>query len=292
MIFKGTGVALVTPFTTKGDIDEKVLRKLVDYQIDNGTDFFVVQGSTGEAATLSVEEKQETLRIVIEQNKQRLPIVLGVSDNATARLTQQLEQMNYEGIDGVLSAAPHYNKPNQQGIIAHFTAVANASKKPIILYNVPGRTASNISDQSVIELAKHNNIVGVKEASGNMGQVMNILRDKPNDFALLSGEDTLTFPFITMGGNGVISVVANALPKAFSNMVHHALNGDIAVARKIHLDVLRVTDCFFEEGNPAGIKYALQVLGFGNGIVRLPLTEISTELKTTMKAEIDKLIKN
>lgn len=289
MQFKGTGVALVTPFNENGSIDEKGLRKLVDFQIKNGTNFLVVHGSTGEAATLSVSEKEQTLAIVIDQNKGRLPIVLGMADNDTAALVKAISAFKNDGVDGFLSASPHYNKPSQKGIIEHFKAIAKVSKKPIVLYNVPGRTASNMEAKTTLELAKVENIVGVKEASGNMEQVMQILKNAPSDFAVLSGEDSLAMPIAAMGGHGVISVVANALPKEFSTMMKSTIIGDLEQAKKLHFAVLDITNDFFAEGNPAGVKYCLQLLEICNETVRLPLTTISEQLKKKMELELNKI---
>lgn len=286
MQFKGTGVALVTPFMKDGSVDEKTLRKLVDHQIDNGTDFLVVQGTTGETATLTADEKDRVLEIIIDQNKGKLPVVLGMADNNTAALVEEVRSFDNEGVDGFLSASPHYNKPSQRGIIAHFEAIAAVSKKPIILYNVPGRTASNMTAETTLALSKVKNIVGVKEASGNIEQVMQILKNAPEGFAVLSGEDSLTMPIVAMGGHGVISVVANALPKQFSTMINATFEGDLETAKKHHFSVLDITNSFFAEGNPSGIKYCLELLNIGTDTVRLPLTTISDELKAKMKSQL------
>lgn len=290
MQFKGTGVALVTPFNNDGSVDEIGLRKLVDYQVDNGTDFLVVQGTTGETATLTPEEKKEVLAIVIDQNKGRVPVVLGMADNNTAALVAEITEFENDGVDGFLSASPHYNKPSQRGIIAHFEAIAKVSKKPIILYNVPGRTASNMTAETTLALAKVENIVGVKEASGNMDQVMQILKNAPADFAVLSGEDALAMPIAALGGHGVISVVANALPKEFSTMMNAAFEGDLITARKHHFEVLDITNQFFAEGNPSGIKCCLNLLGICKDTVRLPLTTVSDALKDQMDKELSRIV--
>ncbi|RFC53215.1 4-hydroxy-tetrahydrodipicolinate synthase [Brumimicrobium aurantiacum] len=289
MQFKGVGVALVTPFTREGAVDETALRKLVDHQVDNGTDFLVVQGTTGETATLTKEEKDQVLEIVIDQNNGRLPIVLGIADNNTAALVEEIKAFNNDKVDGYLSASPHYNKPSQKGIIAHFKAIAEVSTKPIILYNVPGRTGSNMTAETTLELAKVENIVAVKEASGDVDQVMQILKNAPADFAVLSGEDALTMPFTAMGGNGVISVVANALPQQFSEMMKATLEGDLVNAQKIHFQLLDITNAFFAEGNPSGIKYCLELLEIGTDTVRLPLTTISTTLKEKIKSQLSEI---
>lgn len=290
MQFKGTGVALVTPFLSNGEVDEKGLRKLVDYQVENGTDFLVVQGTTGEAATLTSEEKDRVLAIVIEQNAKRLPVVLGMGGNNTAEVEAAMKNFSNDGVDGFLSASPHYNKPSQRGIVEHFKVLSKASKLPIILYNVPGRTGSNMSASTTLELSKLDNIVAVKEASGDLEQVMAIIKDAPSDFAILSGEDALTMPMIAAGAHGVISVVANALPKRFSTMVKASIAGDLEVARKNHYDLLEVTHLFFAEGNPAGIKVALESAKICGSTLRLPLFEVSGELRKKIDAEMVGLI--
>jgi len=290
MQFKGTGVALVTPFLSNGEVDEKGLRKLVDYQVENGTDFLVVQGTTGETATLTSEEKDRVLAIVIEQNAKRLPVVLGMGGNNTAEVEAAMKNFSNDGVDGFLSASPHYNKPSQRGIIEHFKVLSRASKLPIILYNVPGRTGSNMVASTTLELAKLDNIVAVKEASGDLEQVMSIIKDAPSDFAILSGEDALTMPMIAAGAHGVISVVANALPKRFSTMVNASISGDLELARKNHYDLLDVTHLFFAEGNPAGIKVALESAKICGSTLRLPLFEVSGELRKKIDAEMVGLI--
>ncbi|MCO5268694.1 MAG: 4-hydroxy-tetrahydrodipicolinate synthase [Brumimicrobium sp.] len=288
MKLQGTGVALVTPFNENGSVDENGLRKLVDYQIENGTNFLVVQGSTGEAATLTASEKELTLKIVIEQNKGRLPIVLGLASNNTAELVEAYKNIDATGIDAFLCASPHYNKPSQRGIIAHFTALAKVAQSPIILYNVPGRTSSNMTAATTLELAKVDNIIGIKEASGNIEQVMDILKDRPKDFAVVSGEDALTMPLMAMGADGVISVVANGLPKTYSSMVDAMLQGNIETAQKLHFSMLDITKSFFAEGNPSGIKCCLDLLDICRDYVRLPLTSVSKELRLRMENELKK----
>jgi len=290
MQFTGTGVALVTPFLSNGEVDEQGLRKLVDYQVENGTDFLVVQGTTGEAATLTSEEKDRVLAIVIEQNAKRLPVVLGMGGNNTAEVEAAMKNFSNDGVDGFLSASPHYNKPSQRGIIEHFKVLSKASKLPIILYNVPGRTGSNMTASTTLELSKLENIVAVKEASGDLEQVMAIIKDAPSDFAILSGEDALTMPMIAAGAHGVISVVANALPKRFSTMVNASISGDLNTARKNHYDLLDVTHLFFAEGNPAGIKVALETTKICGSTLRLPLFEVSAELRKKIDAEMAKLV--
>src|SRR5690554_1445059 len=287
MQFKGTGVALVTPFNHDGSIDENSLRNLVDYKVGNGTDFLVVQGTTGETATLTEEEKQSVLAIVIDQNKGRIPVVLGLADNNTSALVKAISEFENDGVDGFLSASPHYNKPSQSGIIAHFEVIAKVSKKPIILYNVPRRTSSNMTAETTLALSKVKNIVGVKKASGNMDQIMQILKNAPQDFAVLSGEDALAIPIAAISGHGVISIVANALPKEFSSMMNATFEGDLAKAKKHHFEMLDITNQFFAEGNPSGIKCCLDLLNICSDTVRLPLTTVTSNLRHQMEKELE-----
>jgi len=286
MIFKGTGVALVTPFQKDGSVDESRLAQLVNDQAENGTDFLVVQGTTGEAATLASEEKMRVLDVVIEANHGRLPIILGMGGNNTAQLAWEMENFKNQHVDGFLSASPHYNKPSQRGIIEHFETIARKSKRPLILYNVPGRTGSNMTAETIIHLSKLSNIVGVKEASGDFGQVMEIINHVEDDFAVLSGEDALTMPMIAAGAHGVISVVTNAFPQQYAEMINSAFQGDFQRARAIHYHLLTLTNMMFEEGNPAGVKYCLELLDKADAYLRLPLVEISEELKSRIIKEM------
>lgn len=286
MKFKGTGVALVTPFNRDGQVDEGGLRKLVQHQLKNGASFLVVQGTTGESATLNESEKEEVLDIVIDENAGQLPIVLGMGGNDTKSLQEKMAAFNKPGVDAFLSASPHYNKPTQRGIIAHFSALAEVSPLPIILYNVPGRTASNMSAATTIALSKLDKIVAVKEASGDLAQVMEIIENVSSDFAVLSGEDASTMPMIALGAHGVISVVANAFPKEFSNMITAVDKGDLATARELHYRLLTITNQLFEEGNPAGIKFCLQCLDICQEYLRLPLVGLSDGLKDRMRKEL------
>ena len=256
--FKGSGVALVTPFNDDLSIDFDALRKLVNYQIDNGTDFLVVQGTTGESPTLSKEEKLEVLKCVQDENKGRLKIVFGIGGNNTVEVGAFLKSISNEGLDGILSVSPYYNKPTQKGIVEHYKYLASCTPLPIILYNVPGRTASNVSAATTLELAKIDNIVAMKEASGDFSQIMEIVQNKPEGFDVLSGDDAITMPMMAVGVTGVISVVANAYPKRFAEMVHAAANDDMDMARAAHYDLLPVTHMLFEEGNPGGVKVALE----------------------------------
>ena len=286
--FTGAGVALVTPFHADFSIDTNSLKRLVREQINGGTDFLVVQGTTGESPTLSAVEKQLVLDTVLEENNGQLPIVYGVGGNNTADVIEKFKKIPV-GVDGILSVAPYYNKPIQRGFVAHYKAIAEATELPIILYNVPGRTGSNMTAETTLELAEVKNIVAMKEASGNFEQMMEIIQHKPEGFLFLSGDDAITLPLIAAGGDGVISVVANAFPKHFSDMVHASLKGDFVSARKFHYDLLTITKLFFAEGNPGGVKIALEELGWMAPHMRLPLVQVSDSLKQAIIAETKKL---
>jgi len=287
--FTGSGVALVTPFNEDLTIDFNSLAKLVEYQIEKGTDFLVVQGTTGESPVLSKEEKLVVLRCVQDINRGRLKIVFGVGGNDTVKIGEFLKSLP-NGIDGILSVSPYYNKPTQQGIIAHYTYLASCTSLPIILYNVPGRTASNVTAATTLELAKIDNIVAMKEASGDFVQIMTIIQNRPEGFGMLSGDDAITLPMIAAGADGVISVVANAFPEKFSGMVHASLDGDMEKARKLHYDLLPVTNMLFEEGNPGGVKVALAKQGLMDATMRLPLYPVSEDLKQRIEKETARLI--
>ena len=287
--FKGSGVALVTPFQTDGSIDFQALKQLVQLQIDGGTDFLVVQGTTGESPTLSQDEKRLVLDTVLEVNNGRLPVVYGIGGNNTAGLAALFQNLP-SGVDGILSVSPYYNKPIQKGIVAHFKQVASYTDLPIILYNVPGRTGSNMSVETTLELAELPNVVAVKEASGNMEQIMDIIRQRKPGFGVLSGDDNLTMPLIAAGADGVISVVANAFPERFSQMVHASMANDLTLAKAAHYDLFNVTKMFFEEGNPGGVKVALAARGLMQETMRLPLYPVSEGLRTRIQAETTRLL--
>ncbi|CAG5081178.1 4-hydroxy-tetrahydrodipicolinate synthase [Parvicella tangerina] len=277
--FRGLGVALVTPFLESGGVDMAGLQRLVEHNIKNGVDYLVVQGTTGESATLTPEEKQSVLDFVIEVNNGRKPIVLGIGGNNTAAIAKTLQELDPTGIDGILSVSPYYNKPTQEGIYQHYKQLNAVTPLPIILYNVPGRTGSNVTAQTTLRIAKEmKNIVAVKEASGNLEQVMEIIMHKPKGFMVLSGDDALTLPHIAAGGDGVISVVGNAFPKRFSSLVHAALEGDLTTARQHHYDLLEIIPLLFAEGNPAGVKRVLSTLGICKEQLRLPLVPVSKGL--------------
>ncbi len=287
--FFGTGVALVTPFHDDYSIDFDALRKLVEYQIDNGTNFLVVQGTTGESPVLSMDEKLSILKAVQDTNNGRLKIVFGVGGNNTIAIGETLKSLP-AGIDGILSVSPYYNKPTQRGIVEHFKYIASCTELPIILYNVPGRTGSNMTAATTLELAKVPNLVAVKEASGDMGQIMEIVQKKPEGFTVLSGDDGITVPLIAVGVEGVISVVANAFPKQFSKMVSEARNGNFASAKKIHYDLLTSTNQFFAEGNPGGVKISLAEQGIMKPIMRPPLYPVSDGLEQQIRKETQRVL--
>lgn len=287
--FKGSGVALVTPFQTDGSIDLQALKQLVALQIAGGTDFLVVQGTTGESPTLSQDEKRMVLDTVLEVNNGQLPVVYGIGGNNTAGLATLFQNLP-SGVDGILSVSPYYNKPIQKGIVAHFKQVASYTDLPIILYNVPGRTGSNMSVETTLELAELPNVVAVKEASGNMEQIMDIIRQRKPGFGVLSGDDNLTMPLIAAGADGVISVVANAFPERFSQMVHASMANDLTLAKAAHYDLFNVTKMFFEEGNPGGVKVALAARGLMQETMRLPLYPVSEGLRTRIQAETTRLL--
>lgn len=284
---RGTGIAIVTPFTESKAVDYAALKKLVNYLIDGGVEHLVVMGTTGESAVLNSDEKKQVLATVIEENKGRLPIVLGIGGNNTQAVVAQIQSTDFTGVDAILSVSPAYNKPTQEGIYRHFEAISEASPLPIILYNVPGRTSSNMSASTTLRLANDfENIIAVKEASGDMVQCMEILRDRPKNFLVLSGDDALTLPMVLMGGDGVISVQGMAYPKEFSEMVREGLAGNNENARNLHYMQLEMMDLIFREGNPAGIKEVLKQRGICENYVRLPLVEVSTHLSERIKAAL------
>ena len=287
--FTGSGVALVTPFDISGKIDVMALRKLVQLQINGGTNFLVVQGTTGESPTLSQSEKQIVLDTVIDENNGRLKIVYGVGGNDTIAVGELLKQVS-QGVDGILSVSPYYNKPTQRGIIEHYTYLSKCTDLPIIIYNVPGRTGSNVLPETTLALAHLDNMVAVKEASGNMEQIMDIIRQRKASFGVLSGDDNLTMPLIAAGADGVISVVANAFPELFSTMVNTSIKGDLLGARAAHYELFSITKMFFEEGNPGGVKVALAARGIMDEYMRLPLMPVSDHLRNRIISETNRLI--
>lgn len=285
---KGTGVAMVTPFKEDGSICFDSLTRLTEHLINGGVNYLVVMGTTGESVTLSAEEKTSVLQHIQKVNAGRLPIVLGVGGNNTAAVTAQLKALNTDGIDAILSVSPAYNKPTQEGIYQHYKAVSEASPLPIILYNVPGRTGSNMSAETTLRLARDfDNIVAIKEASGSLDQCTAILKDRPAGFMVISGDDTLSLPIIASGGDGVISVVANPFPKAYSELISASLNSDLETARKRQYQLFDVINMLFAEGNPAGAKCVLKQLGvISSEHVRLPLVPVSEKLRAEFSEKI------
>lgn len=289
--FRGTGVAMVTPFKKDSSVDYQALEKLTNHLISGGVDYLVVQGTTGESATLNGTEKQEVLDCVVATNAGRLPIVFGHGGNNTQSLIDGFSSMNLRGVDAILSASPYYNKPTQAGIIAHFSAVADASPLPIILYNVPGRTSSNMLSETTLTLASHKNVIAVKEASGNLDQVGQVIKNKPNKFLVLSGDDPLIVPHMALGGDGIISVVANAFPKEFSAISKLCFQGDYNKARVIHYALVDLIYMLFSEGNPGGVKAVLSILGIMEDNLRLPLVPVSNELKAKLEKAVGEIQK-
>jgi 4-hydroxy-tetrahydrodipicolinate synthase len=282
--FKGLGVAMVTPFKKDGGVDVVSLKRLTDHLIDNGVDYLVVMGTTGETPVLDKEERKLVLDTVLDTNAGRKPIVLGMGGNNTLDLCKQLDRMEINGISGILSVTPYYNKPTQNGLFEHYRAISEHSKLPIILYNVPGRTGCNMLPDTVLRIAFDcRNVVGVKEASGNMEQIMTIVRDRPKHFMVISGDDAITLPLIAAGADGVISVVGNALPKEFSDLVHHAMKGELMEARTLHYKMLELIQLLFAEGNPAGVKEVLSHLDICENYLRLPLTPVSQGVSERMR---------
>ena len=286
--FKGLGVALITPFTKTGEVDYTALRRLLDYQISNGVDFLCILATTGETPCLTVEEKQKIKDIVVEKVAGRIPILMGCGGNNTSAVVHALKTEDFSGVDGVLSVCPYYNKPSQEGLYQHFKTIAEATPLPVVLYNVPGRVGVNMTAHTTLRLARDcENIVAIKEASGNFTQIDDIIKNKPENFDVISGDDGITFPLITLGAVGVISVIGNALPKEFSRMVRLALNGDYSPALHIHHKFTELFKLLFVDGNPAGVKAMLNAMGLIENELRLPLVPA----RITTMGEISTIIK-
>lgn len=290
-LFRGTGVALITPFLANGEIDYSTLKKLINFYIDGGVDFLVPLGTTGEAINLSKTECRKILDFTILTNNGRVPLVAGLfGSNYTQKLVDGLKRWNFDGIDAVMSSSPSYIKPSQEGIYQHFMQAADASPIPMIIYNVPGRTASNINAETTLRLAEaHENIIAVKEASGDIVQAMQIIKNKPADFLVLSGDDPITFPMIACGGDGVISVIANAFPQEFSDMVRAALNGEWQIARQLNDLLLNIHPWLYINGNPSGIKATMEILGLCKQHQRIPLTPVQEQTYLSLKKEVEKI---
>jgi 4-hydroxy-tetrahydrodipicolinate synthase len=288
--FYGTGVAMVTPFDADGQVDYQALKNLINYLIDGGVEYLVSLGTTGESVTLSKEEKKKVFAYTAEVVAGRVNLVAGIAGNNTHEVVEQVKEFDTSGYDAILSASPNYNKPTQEGIYQHYRAIAEASVLPIILYNVPSRTGSNITAETTVRLARDfKNIIGIKEASGNFDQLNQIMRDKPEDFLLISGDDPISLPMIALGAAGVISVVGNALPRQFSDMIRLCLNSDFKAAQKAHASFIDFTRMMFAEGSPAGVKTALKYLGVCGDVVRLPLVQVSSTLAGKIVQETKQL---
>ena len=280
---KGTGVALVTPFTSGLELDLAGFEALIEHTIKGGVDYLVINGTTGESVTTTAQERQTLLNAAHRVANNRVPLVYGIGGNNTQHVLDTIRQFNFDGISAILSVSPYYNKPSQAGIIQHYTKVADASPVPVILYNVPGRTGSNINAETTLRLANHPNIIGIKEASGNLEQCMHIVKNRPEGFLVISGEDILTVPMISFGMDGAISVLANAFPEKFSQMVNKAMAGNFAEATKLLLGFLDLNPLMYEESNPVGVKAALEQLGVCGKAVRLPLAEATPGLIDKIK---------
>jgi 4-hydroxy-tetrahydrodipicolinate synthase len=290
--FQGTGVAMITPFTRESEVDFDRLIRHADGLIRNGINYLVVLGTTAETPALSGEEKKDIVRAVLEANGGRIPVVVGVGGNDTRAVVENIKSLDPDGIDAILSVVPYYNKPTQEGIYQHYSALAAVAEKPLMLYNVPGRTGANMSADTVVRLATDypGKIFSVKEASGNFQQMTDILRDKPEEFLLISGDDGITLPMISMGASGVVSVIGNAYPALFSSMVEAALKGDYPKAREVHLQISPMITAIFKEGNPAGVKAAMHIQGWMESVVRLPLVPASASLTEEIR-QLDKEIR-
>lgn len=289
--FIGTGVALITPFNDDYSVDYQSLRNIVDFTLQNGADFLVALGTTSEAPTMNAEEKAKVTKTIIETANGRCPILLGMGGNNTSALIDSIRNQDFTGIDGILSVVPYYNKPNQRGMKAHFLHVADVSPVPVVLYNVPGRVGVNLQAATTVELAKHPNIVAVKEASGNLQQIMEILRDKPSDFTVLSGDDGITQPMMALGAKGVISVAANGYPQPFCKMVHLMLEDKEKEALPLHYRMLKMNGLIFADGNPAGIKALMAHEGLCKNVLRLPLVPVSDNVRQDIENEYDNNLK-
>jgi 4-hydroxy-tetrahydrodipicolinate synthase len=285
MFFRGTGTALVTPFTADGAVDERALRALVNFQIRGGVEALLPTGTTGESVTLSETEQERVVAVVVDETRGRVPVIAGAGSNATAKAIALSRRMLAAGADGILSVAPYYNKPTQEGYYRHFEAIVEAIDAPLVVYNVPGRTSGNIEAETTLRIAEElPTVAGIKEASGNLGQVMEILRRRPKGFAVWSGDDAITLPMVALGADGVVSVVSNEVPREFSTMVRHALRGDIAKAAKLHYKLLPLMNVNFVEANPIPVKAALAMMGKIREEYRLPLVPLSARHRGTLRA--------
>ncbi len=288
--YRGTGVAIITPFHKHGTIDHGAMERMIEHTITNKIDYIVLMGTTGESVTISNDEKSALLNFTIDTINRRVPLVLGIGGNNTQELINKITSLNFDGVDAILSVSPYYNKPQQRGIYLHFKQIATACPVPVILYNVPGRTASNITAETTLQLANDfENIIGIKEASGNLAQCMQLIKYRPKNFLVISGDDNLTLPLLALGADGVISVVANAFPQQFSEMVRFGLKGDFAKARQIHYQLNDFIETLFIDGSPAGIKAALEILGLAPNNLRLPVVKVNKEVYNKLAAQIKQI---
>jgi 4-hydroxy-tetrahydrodipicolinate synthase len=291
--FKGTGVAIVTPFKNDTSIDFAALGRVVNHVINGGVNYIVVMGTTGESVTLTKDEKKAIISYVVEVTDNRVPLVIGIGGNSTQEVINCIRQSNLSGVDGILSVAPYYNKPNQKGLFLHFKAIATCSPVPVIIYNVPGRTCSNISADTCIELANEcENIVAIKEASGDIAQIMKIMKGKPENFSMISGDDMMTIPIIALGGSGIISVLANAFPAATSELVSNALKSNYKSARDVQLRYLEIIELLFIDGNPSGVKAMLSIMNICQNNLRLPLVPVNRTIYTRIQKAIEEVNKS
>ncbi len=292
-MFKGTGIAIITPFKSDLTVDYATLENLVEHNINNGIDYIVISGTTGESVTITAAEKKQITNTIVKITNKRIPLVLGIGGNNTKAILEELQTTNLSAIDAILSVTPYYSKPTQEGLYQHFKAIAMASPKPILLYNVPGRTAKNMEPTTTLRLANDfSNIIGVKEAGNNVQQYLELIKNKPNDFLVISGDDDLALEVVLAGASGVISVLAQAVPEKFSKMINLGLEGNAKAAFAIHYQLMQLINLIFEENNPAGIKAVLENLKLSNAFVRLPLVEATNQLKEKIATETTKLFKS
>jgi 4-hydroxy-tetrahydrodipicolinate synthase len=292
-LFKGTGTAIVTPFHDSGNIDFGSFGKIIEHVIEGGVNYIVALGTTGESATLSRDEKVAVLDFVVETVNKRVPVMAGMGGYSTQEVISTIKSTSFDGIDAILSVCPYYNKPQQKGIYIHFKAIAAVSPVPVVLYNVPGRTSMNMLPETILKLGEDfSNIIGVKEASGNLLQIMEIINNKPQGFLVISGDDALTLPLMSLGAEGVISVTANAFPREVSEMVSLCLKGKFNKARSIHYSLLKFTNALFMDGSPSGIKAAMETLELCKNNVRLPLVKVNKNVLSIINEQVDYLIKN
>ena len=286
--FIGTGVALITPFNSDFSVDYSSLEKLVEYNILNGIDYLVINGTTAESPTINSFERDKIINTVVNVNNNRVPLVLGMGGNDTLRLVKEINSLNLQDISAILSVSPYYNKPTQEGIYEHYTYLAKNISKPIIMYNVPGRTSRNMVPNTILRLANEfESIIGVKEAGGDINQYLELIKNKPDNFLIISGDDDLALSSVISGGHGVISVIAQAFPKMFSKMINDALNNKHSIAKSTNDDLFKIISLIFKENNPAGIKYVLNKLNLCNDVLRLPLLSVSKDLRNQINKELN-----